>query len=218
MFLSRFTEKFDWAHLDIAGTAWKSGAAKGATGRPVPLLTTCSRRSRPKAARPGALAQQSMTVIDFYTHCEDRFEVASKLVAKAWAQHGSVRVLTDGRGSHSRHSGGFSGSRPATGFLPALPARQAPCAAETPILVDHGLAHEGPAAVLINMHAAPPPFFSRFERVAEIIGTDDAEAAAGRDRWKFYKARGYEVRAHNLLGTRVRACRLHANSFCRPTP
>ncbi len=38
-FLSRFTESYKWAHLDIAGTAWKSGAAKGATGRPVPLLT-----------------------------------------------------------------------------------------------------------------------------------------------------------------------------------
>jgi leucyl aminopeptidase len=39
MFLKRFTAKYRWAHLDIAGTAWKSGAAKGATGRPVGLLT-----------------------------------------------------------------------------------------------------------------------------------------------------------------------------------
>jgi leucyl aminopeptidase len=38
-FLARFTKKFKWAHLDIAGIAWKSGSAKGATGRPVPLLT-----------------------------------------------------------------------------------------------------------------------------------------------------------------------------------
>lgn len=37
-FLSRFTEKYSWAHLDIAGTAWKSGKEKGSTGRPVPLL------------------------------------------------------------------------------------------------------------------------------------------------------------------------------------
>jgi leucyl aminopeptidase len=37
-FLSRFTKKYDWAHLDIAGTAWKSGKEKGGTGRPVPLL------------------------------------------------------------------------------------------------------------------------------------------------------------------------------------
>jgi leucyl aminopeptidase len=39
MFLRRYTAKFPWAHLDIAGTAWKSGAQKGATGRPVGLLT-----------------------------------------------------------------------------------------------------------------------------------------------------------------------------------
>ena len=37
-FLGRFTKSYKWAHLDIAGTAWKSGADKGATGRPVPLL------------------------------------------------------------------------------------------------------------------------------------------------------------------------------------
>ena len=39
-FLSRFAKKYDWAHLDIAGTAWKSGKEKGGTGRPVALLTT----------------------------------------------------------------------------------------------------------------------------------------------------------------------------------
>ncbi|MGV6808254.1 MAG: leucyl aminopeptidase [bacterium] len=38
-FLSRFTQAYRWAHIDIAGTAWQSGAKKGATGRPVPLLT-----------------------------------------------------------------------------------------------------------------------------------------------------------------------------------
>lgn len=38
-FLAKFAEGLNWAHLDIAGTAWKSGKAKGATGRPVPMLT-----------------------------------------------------------------------------------------------------------------------------------------------------------------------------------
>ena len=38
-FLSRFTRKYHWAHLDIAGVAWKSGTDKGATGRPVSLLS-----------------------------------------------------------------------------------------------------------------------------------------------------------------------------------
>jgi leucyl aminopeptidase len=49
MFLKRFTAKLRWAHLDIAGTGWRSGTAKGATGRPVPLLT------RWILARAGAL-------------------------------------------------------------------------------------------------------------------------------------------------------------------
>ncbi|MFN9771489.1 MAG: leucyl aminopeptidase, partial [Burkholderiales bacterium] len=38
-FLARFAKAYEWAHLDIAGTAWKSGAAKGSSARPVPLLT-----------------------------------------------------------------------------------------------------------------------------------------------------------------------------------
>jgi leucyl aminopeptidase len=38
-YLARFTKKFKWAHLDIAGTAWNHGKEKGSTGRPVPLLT-----------------------------------------------------------------------------------------------------------------------------------------------------------------------------------
>ncbi|MEO5766478.1 MAG: leucyl aminopeptidase, partial [Casimicrobiaceae bacterium] len=39
-FLSRFAKKYEWAHLDIAGIAYKEGKDKGATGRPVPLVTT----------------------------------------------------------------------------------------------------------------------------------------------------------------------------------
>jgi leucyl aminopeptidase len=45
-FLAKFAEKFHWAHLDIAGTAWASGAQKGATGRPVPLLVEYLRRQK----------------------------------------------------------------------------------------------------------------------------------------------------------------------------
>jgi leucyl aminopeptidase len=48
-FLARFTKKYSWAHLDIAGTAWKSGKEKGATGRPVPLLSQFLIRKAVKA-------------------------------------------------------------------------------------------------------------------------------------------------------------------------
>ena len=48
-FLARFTKKYSWAHLDIAGTAWKSGKEKGGTGRPVPLLSQFLIRKAVKA-------------------------------------------------------------------------------------------------------------------------------------------------------------------------
>ena len=55
-FLARFTKKYRWAHLDIAGTAWRSGKDKGSTGRPVPLLThfllARAKQSSPRPASP----------------------------------------------------------------------------------------------------------------------------------------------------------------------
>lgn len=137
-----------------------------------------------------------MTSIDFYTHVSDRFDVVAKLVAKAFAQHGSVRVLT-GDAESTETLDRMLWIQPAISFLPHCRIGSR-LAAETPIWIDHLLEHQGPAAVLINLHAAPPPFFSRFERLAEIVGTDEAGAAAARERFRFYRERGYELRTHNL--------------------
>ena len=70
-------------------------------------------------------------------------------------------------------------------------------AAETPIWVDERLEHSGPAAVLVNLHPDPPPFFSRFERLAEVVSSDEAQIVAGRARFRFYRERGYELRQHD---------------------
>ncbi|MCY1561405.1 Cytosol aminopeptidase [compost metagenome] len=53
-FLQRFATELPWAHLDIAGTAWRGGANKGATGRPVPLLLQYLLN---EAARPAGKAR-----------------------------------------------------------------------------------------------------------------------------------------------------------------
>ena len=137
-----------------------------------------------------------MTAIDFYTYCDDCADVAARLVAKAFAAHGSVRVLTpDARATEEFDRRLWLA--PATGFLPHCRIDGA-LAEETPILVDHVLEHRGPAEVLINLQPAPPPFFARFSRLVEIVGTDDDAIAAGRERWRFYKSRGYELRQHKL--------------------
>jgi len=58
-FLQRFVGDFPWAHLDIAGTAWKSGSAKGSTGRPVGLLMTYLIDKAGAAAKPPASARKA---------------------------------------------------------------------------------------------------------------------------------------------------------------
>jgi len=139
-----------------------------------------------------------MTTIDFYTHCDDPLDIAARLAAKAWTQCGSARVLTlDAQTTAALDE--LMWRQPATGFLPHC-RLASPHASETPVLVDHVLEHEGPAAVLVNLHTQPPPFFARFERLAEIVGCDDDAIAAGRARWRFYKERGYELRSHNVSG------------------
>jgi len=137
-----------------------------------------------------------MTTIDFYTHVVDRLEVAARLVAKAFAQHGSVRVLTpDATATETLDRALWL--KPPTAFLPHCRMGSA-LANETPIWVDHVGEHAGPAVVLINLQPSPPPFFSRFERLAEIVGLDDADIAAGRERYRYYRERGYELRTHSL--------------------
>ncbi|HVE48254.1 MAG TPA: DNA polymerase III subunit chi [Casimicrobiaceae bacterium] len=137
-----------------------------------------------------------MTSIDFYTRVDHPLEVAARLVQKAYAQHGTVRVLTaDAESTASLDR--MLWQLPATSFLPHC-RLASPLAAETPVIVDHVSEHQGPAAVLINLQSSPPAFFGRFERLAEIVGSDDAHVAAGRARFRFYRERGYELRVHDL--------------------
>jgi DNA polymerase-3 subunit chi len=117
-------------------------------------------------------------------------------VAKAWAQHGSVRVLTADEAATVDFDR-MLWHWPAIGFLPHC-RLASPLAVETPIIVDHVLEHQGPAAVLINLHPTPPPFFARFDRLAEIVTRDEEDAVRGRERFRFYRERGYELRTHDL--------------------
>jgi DNA polymerase-3 subunit chi len=137
-----------------------------------------------------------VTTIDFYTHCADPLQVAARLAAKAWTQCGSVRVLTADAAATAALDE-LMWRQPATGFLPHC-RLASPLAAETPVLIDHALEHDGPVAVLLNLHTQPPPFFARFERLAEIVASGDEAAAAARLRWRYYKERGYEMRSHDL--------------------
>jgi DNA polymerase-3 subunit chi len=88
-------------------------------------------------------------------------------------------------------------SVPSTGFLPHCRCGDR-LAAVTPILVDHvaePLIHD---EVLLNLRVDAPPFFSRFHRLVEIVGNEDADREKARERFRFYRDRGYEIRTHQL--------------------
>jgi DNA polymerase-3 subunit chi len=52
--------------------------------------------------------------------------------------------------------------------------------------------------VLVNLRAEWPPFFGRFERLIEIVSTDEDDRSRARERYKFYRDRGYQIRTHDL--------------------
>jgi DNA polymerase-3 subunit chi len=136
-----------------------------------------------------------MTTIDFYTKVGDPLKLVAKLVAKAWRMHGNVRVLTpDAKTTAALDR--LLWIDPPLAFLPHC-RMESPIAAETPIWIDETLDHAGPAAVLVNLHPEAPPFFSRFERLAEIVGASEDDLLAGRARFRFYRERGYDMRQHD---------------------
>jgi len=137
-----------------------------------------------------------MTQIDFYTHVDDKLRVACQLSAKAVARGLRVAVCcADEESAHRLDR--MLWTTPATGFVPHC-APDDPLAAETPVIIDcrgEPLAHE---EVLLNLRDEQPPFFSRFQRLIEIVSRDDADRASARERFRFYRDRGYEIRTHDL--------------------
>ena len=140
-----------------------------------------------------------MTQIDFYTHVSNKLNVACRLTAKAYAQDLRVAVLCP----DATTAQGFDRMMWAVSPLAFVPHCSAdhPLAARTPVVVDHtGIAplHD---EVLLNLCDAWPPVFSRFQRLIEIVSVDDADRASARERFKFYRDRGYDIRSHDLSAT-----------------
>ncbi len=68
----------------------------------------------------------------------------------------------------------------------------------SPILIGHDAAPLASTNVLINLAGSVPSFFDRFERVAEIVDQSDAQKQVARERYRFYRDRGYALQSHNV--------------------
>jgi DNA polymerase-3 subunit chi len=141
-----------------------------------------------------------VTRIDFYTHVEDKLKTACTLAGKAQGLGLNVTVFCPDPEAAQRFDR-MLWMTPSISFVPHC-APDDPLAAETPVIVDHrgeNLLHD---QVLINLRPEWPPFFSRFQRLVEIVGREDDDRAAARDRFRFYRDRGYEISTHDLAKDR----------------
>ncbi len=142
-----------------------------------------------------------MTRVDFYllhgSNRQEREKLACRLTEKAW-KLGHKIYLHSGSESESRQLDDLLWSFRAKSFVPHDQLESCDGTA-APVLLGYA---EEPALsvhdVLINLSAAVPTFFSRFERVIELINEDETIRKAGRDRYRFYQERGYTLNTHNI--------------------
>ena len=143
-----------------------------------------------------------MTRIDFYIlstpSAQSRQLTACRLAEKAYSMDHTIYIHTRDR-EQASHLDNLLWTFRAGSFLPHEQHGEA--VNETvPIIIGHDNEPEYHNQVLINLDDNVPMFFSRFERVAEIIGADEESRAAGRERFRFYRERGYDLQTHNLSG------------------
>ncbi|HHH39560.1 MAG TPA: DNA polymerase III subunit chi [Sedimenticola sp.] len=141
-----------------------------------------------------------MTRVDFYILGEraggDRFLLACRLAEKAWGLGNRVYLHT-GSSAEARHLDRLLWSFRQGNFLPHGLAGECDPGLN-PILVGHGDDPGEEHGVLINLCHQVPPFFSRFERLAEPIDRDPEVRQAGRERFRFYRDRGYPLDSHEI--------------------
>lgn len=137
-----------------------------------------------------------MTRVDFYTHATDKLLTACRLSAKALSLGLRVMILTPDIET-SKKLDDMLWRHPPTGFLPHCRAEEA-LAQVTPIIIDEKCEIPPHDEVLLNLGNSSPAGFSRFQRLVEIVGTDPNDSQAGRQRFRFYRDRGYELHHHKL--------------------
>lgn len=141
-----------------------------------------------------------MTKVDFYTGSTDKLRTACQLSHKA--MQSGVRVVLSAPDEATEALDKMLWQFPATAFIPHCRSNAAD-AEQMPVVLDSGGERFPHHELLISLHNECMPFFSRFERVIEIVGSDDEDSRLGRERFKFYRDRGYEL-SHTDL-SRLRA-------------
>ena len=141
-----------------------------------------------------------MTQVDFYVipgaDQQQRLLFACRLTDKAYRLGHRVYIHTESP-QQTRALDDLLWTFQQNSFVPHGVHKQAGDA-QLPVQLGHDSEPDATHQVLINLAAEVPLFFSRFERVAELVNGDDAVRRQSRVRYSFYKERGYPLRTHEI--------------------
>lgn len=133
-----------------------------------------------------------MTRVLFYSNLTDKHAAIAVLVQRALAKRHLVTIMAEGEREANVCSQSLWQHRD-TSFLSNVLASDS-LAQKTPVVVDWQENQLCQDDILINLSQSQLTVFSRFKQLIELVGTDEQEKVVARQRYKFYRDRGYEVR------------------------
>ena len=137
-----------------------------------------------------------MTEVKFFFNVDHKLNFACKLAKKAF-EDGRKLVVYAPDADRAREFDRLLWTFSQLSFVPHVRAEHV-LASETPIIIatdDQALPHHD---ALLNLGNEPPPFFSRFEHLREIVSMNDEDRGYARERLKFYKSRGFNILNHDM--------------------
>jgi DNA polymerase-3 subunit chi len=139
-----------------------------------------------------------VTHIQFLHSAPDRLAAAAEWLRQAWQRRQPVLVYVP-RAEEADRLDRLLWTQPAIGFIPHCSSASS-LATETPIVLTRSLDQVPHDGCLVNLADELPPGFSHFEELVEIVSTADANRLPARERFRFYRERGYAVDARDISG------------------
>lgn len=137
-----------------------------------------------------------MTQVFFYHGASDRIAAACALLGGAYAKNKAMLVYAPDK-EVAAGVDRMLWTHPALSFVPHC-AVDSPLARETPILIGDNLSTPAQEERLMNLSRQVPPGYSRFANLIEVVGQDEEDRSAARDRVRYYKEQGLEVSYFDL--------------------
>ena len=141
-----------------------------------------------------------MTEISFHFNAPDKLAYACRLLRKA--VHGGAKVVVAGEAQALGLLDAALWTFSSLDFIPhCFDNAGAGMVAASAVVLESGrqtASIPGPRQVLLNLGAHVPEGFERFERLIDVVGTDQEDRQVARDRWKYYASRGYAMTRHDL--------------------